>query len=259
MMNNFESDQQLQNGIELIKHAYESVRQQKLNDTQLWQKKAQELEVQNQNIQARAQHAEEQLEQTRQQLSDVLNENGQLRAQIESLKRSLQDKISELSKFHIFNQSLKTLMDQTPAHSPLPTSLDIPSSYDSYANMTKQSVYAPRSYDSSAVAAEQPPYYDVKKPIFSQRMGSPRSPTPANSSPSQQQARQTRSSAKSFIFIKAAKDELGYGDFNQMISEINMYNKKTQTREETIANVKKLLCPAHKNLYDQFYQMISGL
>jgi Rad3-related DNA helicase len=60
------------------------------------------------------------------------------------------------------------------------------------------------------------------------------------------------------VFIRAAKSELTYSDFNQMISEINLYNKHQQSREETITNVKKLLCPAHSTLFDQFLPMIAG-
>jgi hypothetical protein len=60
------------------------------------------------------------------------------------------------------------------------------------------------------------------------------------------------------LFIRAAKEELTYSDFNQMVAEINRYNKHQQTREDTIANVQQLMGSAHRSLFEQFLPMIGG-
>jgi myosin heavy subunit len=211
--------------IEQIQKAASQLKQKQSIEAKMWQKKAQELESVVDSLQSELRAVQQANAQMRASLEDANSELENLRSVNASLTRSLQEKEQTVSRYVSLNRSLRGLLDEPPEETlRLPLTRSTPSSFMN----------------------EPTPTY--KRP--SQSVERVKSVEPAASPP--------RGPSQGSVFLKAAKDELTYSDFNQMIGEINLYNKHQQSREETIANVKGLLCPMHKRLFEQFLPMIGG-
>lgn len=237
--------------IEQLKKAAENTKQRYWLEAKEWQKRTEELQSTLSTLQMQLQDVESQNQRLRAEFAEKSSECDKLQAMNSNLQRTLSQKDAEIEKFVNLNRTLKSFFDQNdlPSAPPQP-------SYSKY----ESTIPAQPTYTAPPQPAPKPQQYDQ----YTSRMQSTPSPTsylPSTTrtqqspvSPPQQQP----TASKSSLFIRAAKQELTYSDFNQMISEINMYNRHQQTREVTISNVKKLLCPAHRELFDQFLPMISG-
>jgi len=231
----YEPEQLLSSAIEQVQVAAAQIKQQYSMEAKMWQKKAQELQSVVDSLQAKLQDAQKENAQLRLALDEKSNESDRLRTMNASLTRTLQEKDQAIAKYVSLNQSLKGLLDEQPEPPPRPAPSQTSFQFSQYET-----------------PVSKPPYVKPqlsRPPPPSDQLGTR---SPVQESPS------ARPASQGSVFIRAAKSELTYSDFNQMISEINMYNKHQQSREETIANVKKLLCPAHRALFDQFLPMIGG-
>jgi hypothetical protein len=150
-----------------------------------------------------------------------------------SLTQSLQEKEQTIAKYVTLSQSLRGLLNEPTEES---VRLEIPAVKREFSEYQTP-------ITKSALTRE----LKSKTPLINSEKVKVKSP-PIDRPPASQGS----------LFIRAAKEELTYSDFNQMISEINRYNKHQQTREETITNVKQLLCPTHRSLFEQFLPMIGG-
>ena len=220
--------------IEQLKIAANQMKQQHSSEAKMWQNTAHELQSTVDQLQIQIRELTKANAQMKATLDEQTSELEQLRSVNESLTRTLQQKEQTIANFVALNQSLKGLIEQQETESTTSTYMayETPVSKPAY-----QSAYQPKPHI-------EPVQMSVRRttPTANTTIESPK---PAAS--------------RSSLFIRAAKQELTYSDFNQMITEINMYNRHQQTREDTIENVKKLLCPAHSGLFDQFLPMISGI
>jgi uncharacterized protein YhaN len=222
-----DAEQLLAPAVEQIEVAASQLKQKHAMEAKMWHRKAQELQADVKSLQSQLHEAQKENAELRLALDEKTNEIERFRTMNSSLTRSLQEKEQEIAKYVSLSQSLKGLLDGQPEAPPMPTSES--SQYETPVRKR---------------ATERTKFQSFRAPSTDER--------PPSLSPS------TRATSQGSIFIKAAKSELTFSDFNQMISEINMYNKHQQTREETIANVKRLLCPAHRALFEQFLPMIGG-
>lgn len=238
-----EGDQHIQTAIQQLQQAFDYARQQRSEEIKSWQKRVEEMEKQLSFMQQNLQKTEEAKMKAEAELANALSTNEGLKAQNQALMQALQDKEDEINRFYSLNQSLRNLIDQTPYMKP-DTARPAPFNFAPIPDTTKSIPQntSPQKITQKAPQQQQhPPSIQTISPISKQ---------PVKST--------TRTASKSSQFIKAAKEELSPAEFNHMISEINLYNKRNQTREETIANVKRLLGTAHSNLFDQFLPMVSG-
>jgi hypothetical protein len=154
-----------------------------------------------------------------------------------SLTQSLQEKEQSIAKYVSLNQSLRGLLGDQPEE-PVRGSVPAPRfDLPEYPTPSPKAVYGADTRFKTA-------------PVRVSGVSEAVKPTPPRTDRPQ--------ASQGSLFIRAAKEELTYTEFNQMISEINRYNKQQQTREETIANVRQLLCPNHRTLFEQFLPMIGG-
>jgi hypothetical protein len=226
----FDPDELLISAIEQIKTATTQLKQKHSLETKVWQKKSQELQTIVDSLQSELRVTQQANFEMKTSLNEANAELEKLRGMNSSLTRSLQEKDQALARYVSLNRSLRGLLDEPPdepIRTPLSTFTSAPVVSDSQ-----------RSYKRSTVSTER----------FKPRSQPTNEPQPSPS----------RGASQGSVFIKAAKEELSYSDFNQMIAEINLYNKHQQSREETIANVKRLLCPTHRGLFEQFLPMIGG-
>lgn len=220
--------------IEQLKIAANQMKQQHSSEAKMWQNTAHELQATVDQLQIQIRELTKANAQMKATLDEQTSELEQLRSVNESLTRTLQQKEQTIANFVALNQSLKGLIEQQETESTTST-------YMAYETPVSKPAYQPT--------------YQGKPHIEPVQMSVRRAaPTPTTTIESPKPA-----ASRSSLFIRAAKQELTYSDFNQMITEINMYNRHQQTREDTIENVKKLLCPAHSGLFDQFLPMISGI
>lgn len=254
-----DAEDELSAAIEQVQRAASMVKQQRSIEAKMWQKRIQELSEENDLLQN--------------QLADLQNENRQMKADLQSqtaeieslralnasLTRTLQSRDQEIQRFVSFNQNLKGLIDQQPVDSGIPlSSKPMDTNYSSINNSYQQ----PASSSFTSYSPNKTQKYSFSSPNKSTTASTTNQYSNnynynySSSSPIRSNA---TSSSKSSMFIKAAKEELTYSDFNQMINEIKLYNKHSQTREETIKHVERLLCPTHRSLYEQFLPMISGI
>ncbi|EAY07473.1 hypothetical protein TVAG_499600 [Trichomonas vaginalis G3] len=242
-----EGDQHVQAAIQQLQQAFEYSKKQKSEELKTWQKRIEDLEQQLSYMQQNLQRSEEGKAKAEAELNNALAMNENLKAQNQALMQALQDKEEEINRFLSLNQSLKNIVDQIPY---------VKSDTTSKQNFIPQFSQEPKTslQNSSPQKIEAKPQSYIPSQTQSQQV-STRNISPIAKSPPKST---TRTASKSSQFIKAAKEELSPADFNHMISEINLYNKRNQTREETIANVKRLLGAAHSNLFDQFLPMVSG-
>ena len=256
-----DAEDELSAAIDQVQRAASMVKQQRSIEAKMWQKRIQELSEENDLLQN--------------QLADVQNENRQMKADLQSqtaeieslralnasLTRTLQSRDQEIQRFVSFNQNLKGLIDQQPVESsPSLSAKPMDTNYSSMNNSYQQQ-QASSSFASYSPNKTQK--YSYNSPIKSTTTATNQFSTNnynynySSSSPIRSNA--AASSSKSSLFIKAAKEELTYSDFNKMINEIKLYNNHSQTREKTINHVERILCPAHRSLYEQFLPMIGGI
>jgi hypothetical protein len=233
----YDGENLLDAAVEQLKIAANQLKQQHSAEARMWQKKAQELQGYVDSLTGQIQGLEKANQQIRIALDEKSAEVERLASLNANLTRALQDKDQSIRRYVSLNQSLKGLLNET--HEDPTISAPV---YD-YAEPTSiKREPTPVKREPRAPSTQAPPFTGFTPP----------QPKPAvNESPQP-------TASKSSLFIRAAKQELTYSDFNQMISEINQYNRKQQTREDTIANVQRLLCPSHRLLFDQFLPMISG-
>lgn len=239
------AEELMDTAIEQLQMAAAQMRQQHSMEAKMWQKTAQELQTVVNSLQIQLQESEKANAQLRLCVEEKSAEIEKLQAMNVTLTKTLQQKEQAIAGFVSFNQSLKGLIEkqESPMIVPPQVTPVAPSfEYNNYETPTKPAIPSP-AMPVSISKYRQPPVRTsavLETPV--QPVETPK-PT----------------ASKSSLFIKAAKQELTYSDFNQMINEINMYNRHHQTREDTIENVKKLLCPSHRGLFDQFLPMISGI
>ena len=259
-----DGDYQVQAAIQHLQQVFEESKKQRNDQIKILQDRVENLEQQL----AMAHNSMQQLETDKAKVEADLNnciaQNESLKSQNQALIQALQEKDEQLNRFVALNQNLKNLIDQTQ-YTPIETKIPI-SQYntDAFSSATKQhttnTTTAISNFSSALKTTQQ------TQNRYNQQEISPiakTSTTLTGTRPIQQTTTTTttttrRTASKSSLFIKAAKEELSPNDFNHMISEINMYNKKSQSREETIANVKRLLGSAHRALFEQFLPMVSG-
>ncbi|KAK8834032.1 hypothetical protein M9Y10_021256 [Tritrichomonas musculus] len=260
-----DAEDELSAAIDQVQRAATMVKQQRSIEAKMWQKRIQELSEENDLLQN--------------QLADLQNENRQMKADLQSqsaeieslralnasLTRTLQSRDQDIQRFVSFNQNLKGLIDQQPIDSTPPLSTKVDINYSSLNNSSYQQQQQ-NSASFSAYSPNKTQKYSFNSPIKPSTTANQYSSNNYNynnyspsSSMRNNPSSTSSSSSKSSQFIKAAKEELTYSDFNQMINEIKLYNKHSQTRDETIKHVERLLCPTHRSLYEQFLPMISGI
>jgi len=229
-MKNNDPIEQMEYSFQQMNLAFENLKAQKLNESRIWQKRSQDLQTQVDSLRNQLQEALSSNDKMRNELNEAISECEAVKSQNSMLSRTLMEKEREISNFLALNQSLKQLLEQ-------PT------------NRT----YTSPSIQKEEIRVNAPSLNEVSPPTKQSKLHSV-------SNTSQQSAQSTTapSLSKSSQFIRTAKEELTYSDFNQMISEINKFNRRTQTREETFANVKAILLPSHKALHDQFISVLSG-
>jgi chromosome segregation ATPase len=234
-----EADEALLAAVEELQRTANQVRQQHLLESKTWRSAAQELQGTVDSLHVQLRDTQELNSQLQASLDAKTAELERAQQIIASLKATCQQKDQTIAKFVSLNQSLRGLLDQQqPEEAPKTMTydtheLEVQPAKSAPYNFTQQSKLAFSSDNSiSSVQAE------------------PVKPTPPPSS---------QSGSKSSSFIRRAKEEMTYSDFNQMIAELNLYNKHNQTRDETISKVKRLLCPTHQHLYNDFLFMIGAL
>lgn len=201
--------------------AVDGIKQQRVRESKMWQKRAQELQNQINSLNSQIQEYASINAQLNQEKYELESEIEKLRSLNQNLTKQLTEKEHELSRFASINQSIKSLLDANGAPQIGYPNLD----HNNYNDDLKCTVLK---------TPVMPSYNNKKNP-------------PASKKPP------TRSS----IFLKAAKEQLSYSAFNQLINEINLYNQKSQSREETINKVKSILVPTNTKLFDEFLPMIS--
>jgi hypothetical protein len=220
----FDPENLFAGAIEQLQSAAGQIKQKYLTEATLWQKKAEELQAYVDSLESQLRAAQQANLQIKASLADVTAEIENLRTVNETLTRSLREKEDAVNRYQSLNRSLKGLLDDTPDAPPL-------------ANLTpKRSPRSPPSLEGSPGRTDSPGRMD--SPGRTDSLG--------------------RTASPGSLFMKAAKEELTYSDFNQMISEINRYNRHEQSREDVIANVKKFLCPAHRGLFEQLLPIIGN-
>ena len=222
--------------IEQLKIAASQLKQQHSAEAKMWQNTAHELQATVDQLQIQWREVTKANAQMKATLDEQTSEIEQLKSVNESLTRTLQQKEQTIANFVALHQSLKGLIDQQESESTAST-------YMAYETPVSKPVY------------QQPYQPKVQPQPEAIQMPMRRAVTPAATPAESPKPAASRSS----LFIRAAKKELTYSDFNQMITEINMYNRHQQSREDTIENVRKLLCPDHSGLFEQFLPMISGI
>jgi hypothetical protein len=224
----FDPEALLASALEQVQIAASQIKQKHAMEAKIWQNKAQELQGTIDSLQAQLRDLQKANAQIRASLDEKTAEAEKLRVINASLTQSLQEKEQSIAKYVTLNQSLRGLLGEHPDE-PVRPAL---SRLDFSAYQTPVGIHEPNhgAVPQRAAVEQRKPRSPVERPQASQ--GS--------------------------LFIRAAKEELTYTDFNQMIAEINRYNKHQQTREETMAHVQSLLCPAHRNLFEQFLPMIGG-
>jgi hypothetical protein len=241
--------------LQQVQVAASQLKEQHSTEARMWQTRAQELE----SAYGRLQNQVHGLEKANQRLHIALDEKvselENLQSMNANLTRALQEKEQAINRYTSLNQSLKGLLNHTQDDAPTESRRN---DYSARQHpITDQSGYdyptrVPLANDSARVPELRP-----QSAYSRQFTGAPPPRSPIRAEPELHES-PPRPSSKSSMFIRAAKQELTYSDFNQMISEINQYNRKQQSREATIENVKRLLCPSHRGLFDQFLPMISG-
>ncbi|KAH0793755.1 hypothetical protein GPJ56_002307 [Histomonas meleagridis] len=229
---NLNPEDELNLGIEQIKRAVKSLKQQNSTEQRLYHQQISELNRVNQENQARIEQLENENMQLRAAYNDAIAEAERLKSINASLARSLQQKEQEISRFVSLSQSLKGLLDQ----------------HDTSAS-TSSEIFS--TDNNISFQSTSKPTLDIKPPKKQIRQYSPL--------PTQKIGNTSPTASRSSMFIKSAKNELTYSEFNQMMQEINSYNKNQQTRDKTIENVRNLLSPEHNDLFSQFLLMISGI
>ena len=242
-----EAEDELTSAIDHIQRAAEQLKQQRSMEAKFWQKRIQELSEQNEMMQNQIADLQAENRQLKADLQSQSAEIESLRALQQSLTRTLQSKEQEITRYINFNQNLKGLIEQQPMDLPM----QMPSSID-HSYLNSPSFDTPKY--GTTTSNNNSPTRNYQSPAYRSNVRTNISPNPSAQSPNS-----TTSVSKSTQFIQAAKEELTYSDFNQMINEIKLYNRHNQTREKTIDNVRQLLCPAHRGLFDQFLPMISGI
>ncbi|KAI9341678.1 hypothetical protein BDR26DRAFT_302426 [Obelidium mucronatum] len=58
-------------------------------------------------------------------------------------------------------------------------------------------------------------------------------------------------------FFKLARSRLSYDDFTNLLNNVKAYNARDQSRIRTLENMRSLLGDRHRDLYDQFEQLLS--
>ena len=266
-----DAEDELNVAVEQLQRAASMIKQQRSIEAKMWQKRIQELSEENDLLQNQLVELQNENRQIKANYQSQSAEIESLRALNASLTRTLQSKDQEIQRYINFNQNLKGLIDQNTVDSvPIspslppsqqPTTRQVPptsnTSFSSYSPISNPKYYMNSPSKPSAIPTANryiSPMQDYNMPE--------NSPSPSINhqiSSIQNQSTPTATASKSSIFIKAAKEELTYSDFNQMINEIKLYNKHNQTREETIKHVERLLCPTHRALFEQFLPMISGI
>ena len=260
-----DGDFQLQTAIQHLQQVFEESKKQRNEQIKIWQDRVENLEQQLAMAHSSMQQLETDKAKVEADLNNYIAQNESLKSQNQALIQALQEKDEQLNRFVALNQNLKNLIDQT-TYTPIETKLPISqfnadtfsakplstttSNYTSTMKTVQQSqnIMVQQSQQSKYAQPDQiSPIAKTSAALASNRAVPSNNPPPTR-----------RTASKSSLFIKAAKEELSPSDFDHMISEINMYNKKSQSREETIANVKRLLGSAHRALFDQFLPMVSG-
>jgi small-conductance mechanosensitive channel len=226
-----EADHVLGSAVEQLQSAVSQARQQDALEARMWQKEAQELQSMVESLEARLEEARKAHSQLQTSLGEKSAELNELMAVNANLTRACQQKDQSISKFMSLNQSLKGLLEAEPVSS---TSFE-PECEAPTAPTPPQTFHVQQS----SPGFSEPPSYSARN--F-------QTPTPPVMSPP---------ASKSAGFIRTAKERLTYTTFNQMIAEINAYNRHSQTKETTIRNVRALLT-GHTDLFEQFLGMIGG-
>ncbi|OHT14302.1 hypothetical protein TRFO_15325 [Tritrichomonas foetus] len=259
-----DAEEELQASIDQVQRAAEQLKQQRSMEAKFWQKRIQELTESNDLLTNQVADLQAENRQLKADIQAQAAEIESLRALRTSLTRTLQSKEQEISRYISFNQNLKGLIDQQPLEQPIYTSADASFTTQQNSNLHNNNSFDTPKYTTTTTAAARM-YGSPPKVGAVSAAGYRTSPisnlsSNSNSKPTSPTINTTTTSAsKSSLFIQAAKEELTYSDFNQMINEIKLYNRHNQTREKTIENVRQLLCPAHRGLFDQFLPMISGI
>lgn len=224
-----------------LQSAVEEIRQQSTSDSFLWKKRAQELEAENQELKRKLQESLMAQSQIRSEIDNLRISNEQLQDMNNTLQKALQEKDKTIQKYVAISQSMKGLLDPVISEN----------SSDSY--------YKPEDvFPKPFKPQPQTDVYPRKQPQYYQPSPNPSSiksmPTLSQTPRSVVQSPQSSNS----VFLKAARQELSFSEFNEMINQISMYNKRDQTKEETLQNVRDLMLPKHQSLYDQFAPILNG-
>ena len=226
-MKNIDSIEQLEYLIQQFQGTIDNLKLQRNSEVKMWQKKYQEMQNQISNVNQQLENTILENQKLKNEMSLIINDFEKIKSQNITLNSVLKEKEKEITNFYNLNQSLKQLLDQSTTN----------------VSKTSKINYEDFEYTNKEYISEYSPKNKNLKTESVTSNGIP----------------QQGSHSKSSIFIKTAKEELTYTDFNQMIAEINKYNKKIQTRDETNSNVKSILYPSHKNLYNQFIDLLSGV
>lgn len=247
----FETD--LNSAVDQFKHIISSIQMKYINEIKTFQQQVQELQTRNEIIQKQLNESEIKYQQLQTKFELLSQDADQLRSQNSQLQASLSNQDQELNHYQSILQSLKVVLNGSePILNPSIPIFQSPKSNSIYPQYPSQNI-SPIPNQTSPSSASR-----IKKsPPNVHSFSTPQSMNSPSSNGSNQTFRSPQSKSSQFIY--AAKDELPESQFEQMIAEINMYNRKQQTRDQTISNVKSILLPSHEGLWNMFLPMISGI
>lgn len=225
--------EEVQRVIEEIQKATSQLQKRTMEETSSWKEKVRILEDKVKSLQEALNDKESQNKQLR-------DENKQLQATIQSLEteqekllNELDDKNQTLTHYQDINLAVRAALEgRSPPGSPTSTQV---SRYE-----PNSSRISPKKMDSKSPA---------RKRVQVQE----------NSSKSDSQFSETsnESVSESTRFIQKASDELDPDTFSEMIEQIDKYNKKEQTRYQTVSAIQSLICPEHQSLFYEFRSLIA--
>lgn len=226
-----EADDQLSQALEQVRAAATLLRQQQQAELNVWRKRVQDLQTENEALKSALAANQRQNDELRAAAIEADRRCNQLQLVNSNLNKAIQEKDEELSHYSSISQSLRALLDKEPVRTQKETYSTIP-----------ETVYrSPQIYDAPTIHPQTP------------------APTPTSPVEVIRTPKRTHTGSRSGAFITTAKEQLPYQEYTKMLNEINKYNRKQQSREETIANVQKILQPAYGELQEQFMLMMGGM
>lgn len=219
-MIDIDSNQQLDAAVSSLMIAIENVKQQRSKEVKLWQKRCLDLQNQVNSLQSQLSEAVNINAQLQADMSGLSNECEKLRKLNTQLATQIKNKEQEIARYNQLNQNLRTILD---GNAPIENKFLIP----------PQPVYISETQSQKDESKFFIPKANLSKP--------PTQNTPKKASAS-----------KSGQLLQKAKQQLSYSDFSLLIQEIQRHNNSNSSNAETLRKIKQILGPKNENLYTEF-------